>query len=74
MEENKVQAGEYQFFYNPLTTEVFVNQSGAEWEIEIYKHKHFLGSLEINEEGKIYIIEDVDLKMEKLEEQSYRVL
>jgi hypothetical protein len=68
MELKKARAGMYEFQFNPLSTEVFVNESNEEWEVEIYKFRHFQGSLEITKDGKILIVEDLDLKLEQVNE------
>lgn len=67
MELGRAKAGIYEFRYNPLTTEVFVDQTGEEWEIEIYKHKHFQGSLEIDKDGKLWMVEELHLQLEQIE-------
>lgn len=73
MELGSVQAGAYEFRYNPLTTEVFVDQTGEEWEIEIYKFKHFQGSLEIDADGKLFIVEDLHLQLEQIDSKIIEV-
>ncbi|WP_134701736.1 hypothetical protein [Ammoniphilus sp. YIM 78166] len=60
-----IKAGPYEFHYNSATTEVYVSQTGDEWELEIYQHKHFQGSLEIDAEGRLTIIDDFGLKLEE---------
>jgi hypothetical protein len=67
MEMGKAQAGLVQFLYNPLTTNVYVKKVNDMWEVEIYKLQHFQGSLEVEENGKIYIDEDIDLRLEQRE-------
>lgn len=67
MELARVKAGSYEFQYNPLTTEIFVKQTGEEWEIEIYKLRHFQGSLEIDKDGKLWMVEDLHLHLEQVE-------
>lgn len=67
MELARVKAGIYEFRYNPLTIEVFLEQTGEEWEIEIYKLKHFQGSLEIDKDGKMWMVEDLHLQLEQVE-------
>jgi|GEM_PF-3491064 len=62
------EVGMVTFHYNSLTTEVFVEEQAEGWEVEIYKHRHFLASLEINKEGKIYIVEDFGLEYEQVKE------
>jgi hypothetical protein len=63
-----IKAGPYEFRYNPLTTEVFADQIGTEWEVEIYKYKHYQGSLEIDSEGKLLITEEFGLNLVKTNE------
>ncbi len=60
-----IKAGPYEFHYNSATTEVYVSHTGDEWEIEIYQHKHFQGSLEIDAQGNLAIVDDFGLKLEK---------
>lgn len=74
MELQRKSAGSYVFLYQPLTTDVYVKQIGAEWEIEIYKYKHFAGSLEISEEGNIYIVEDMGLSLKEVGEKTFEIL
>lgn len=65
MELSTIKAGPYELQYNPTTTDVYVDEVGEEWEIEIYQHKHYQGSLEIDSEGHIVITEDFGLKIER---------
>lgn len=65
METSTAKAGRYEFHYNPSTTEVYVSQQGAEWEIEIYQHKHYQGALEIDPQGQLILVEEFGLKLEK---------
>jgi hypothetical protein len=68
MEIGRKEAGNYLFLYNPLTTEVHVQNYEKEIEVEIYKYKHFLGTLEIDKQGKIVIVEDFGLELNKIDE------
>jgi hypothetical protein len=68
MEMGKKEAGKYLFLYNPLTTEVYVQSYEKEIEVEIYKYKHFLGTLEIDIQDKIVIVEDFGLELKQIDE------
>lgn len=74
LELKEVQAGQVTFLYHPLTTELYVDQIGEEWEVEIYKYKHYQGSLEIDQSGKILIVEDVSLSLKEIEKNRIEVI
>ncbi|WP_025029059.1 hypothetical protein [Caldalkalibacillus mannanilyticus] len=73
MELGRKKIGDYEFIYNPLTTEIYVSEEEEMWEVEIYKLKHFLGTLEVNRTGDILIIEDLGLELVKLDEKQIEV-
>jgi len=73
MELGHIKAGQYEFLYNSLTTDVYVDADGSGWSIDIYKWKHYQGNLEVRTDGKLYITENISLNLEELGEYQIEV-
>jgi hypothetical protein len=67
MEMKKVRAGKVTFVFDSTVTDVYVDAFGDGFDVDIYKHKHYQGALEVDPEGNVTITDDLGLNLRVVE-------